>query len=271
VLAQALYLGPYHQLTIFDDSVGQLLSDIQWDGLRILNAQFPLRVKRSIDRTRSTVLTHTFNQLLRQAIPHLVRAPSREQSQNLPVFHYTSDIVMNLVPESDWYVDFPNGIRLVNTGKFRPFSDSLQVREWHGDRLVLMVHVFQEKRREWRMEWGTECKFLVLLQHAKVIIRMWLVGRREAETCSVSWSKGVRVMAERAGFGENIPFKIAIEALLKEAWYDSVFTAYHFDVAIRLAVTQPVSCDAAVSAGFYGSCSPCPRPPLQNPIGVQLR
>ncbi|DBB09317.1 TPA: hypothetical protein ACH3X3_007896 [Trebouxia sp. C0006] len=70
------------------------------------------------------------------------------------------------------------------------------------------------------MEWGTECKFLVLLQlqHAKVIIRMWLVGRREAETCSVSWSKGVRVMAERAGFGENIPFKIAIEALLKEAW-----------------------------------------------------
>ncbi|KAL0055028.1 hypothetical protein WJX82_005962 [Trebouxia sp. C0006] len=143
VLAQALYLGPYHQLTIFDDSVGQLLSDIQWDGLRILNAQFPLRVKRSIDRTRSTVLTHTFNQLLRQAIPHLVRAPSHEQSQNQPVFHYTSDIVMNLVPESDWYVDFPNGIRLVNTGKFRPFSDSLRVREWHGDRLVLMVHVFQ--------------------------------------------------------------------------------------------------------------------------------
>ncbi|DBA84362.1 TPA: hypothetical protein ACH3X2_006235 [Trebouxia sp. C0005] len=226
LLAQALYLGPYHQLTILDESVGLLLSNVKWDGLRILSAQYPLRVGRSITRMRSTVLTDTFNKCIRQAIPHMVRAFSSEGGQNQPIFHYTSDIVMNLVPENDWYVDFPDGIRLVNNTKFRAFSASFRTRDWGGDKLVLMVDIFQEKRfyekrHQWRMEWDNQCKFLCLLQlqHRRIVIRMWLVGKNEAGIVSASWNKGVLAMADHAGFGEIIPWKQAIEALLREAWY----------------------------------------------------
>ncbi|KAL0018543.1 hypothetical protein WJX79_001304 [Trebouxia sp. C0005] len=225
LLAQALYLGPYHQLTILDESVGLLLSNVKWDGLRILSAQYPLRVGRSITRMRSTVLTDTFNKCIRQAIPHMVRAFSSEGGQNQPIFHYTSDIVMNLVPENDWYVDFPDGIRLVNNTKFRAFSASFRTRDWGGDKLVLMVDIFQEKRfyekrHQWRMEWDNQCKFLCLLQlqHRRIVIRMWLVGKNEAGIVSASWNKGVLAMADHAGFGEIIPWKQAIEALLREAW-----------------------------------------------------
>ena len=226
LLAQAFYLGPYHQLTILDESVGQLLSNVKWDGLRILSAQYPLRVGRSVTRMRSTVLTHTFNKCIRQAMPHMVRASSIEGGQNQPILHYTSDIVLNLVPENDWYVDFPDGIRLVKDTKFRAFSTSFRTRDWGEDKLVLMVDIFQEKRfyeqrHQSRMEWDNQCKFLCLLQlqHRRIVIRMWLVGKNEAGIVSASWNKGVLAMADHAGFGEIIPWKQAIEALLREAWY----------------------------------------------------